>query len=168
MNSYLQMSSCKRITAISFIALIVIGLLTGCEEQRTSGEGLYLPPGNIEDGKGTFVNLGCVQCHSIVNTDFPDMTADFPVMLELGGNVGRVKTYGELITAITNPDHIISPEYLIKIKSNEVLGKRNSPMPSFIDEMTVSQLIDLVTFLDSHYKKIVPRYIGHGIQYVQH
>ena len=38
-------------------------------------------------------------------------------------------------------------------------------MPSFNDEMTVAQLIDLVTFLDSHYEKMLPDYISQHHNY---
>ena len=148
---------------------LIIGFISACGQSGNSASGLFLPPGNVEDGKGVFVNLGCVQCHSVINTELPESEEESRVMLELGGEFRRVKTYSELITSITNPQHIISTEYLKKIKTNELaMEKINSPMLSFNNDMSVQQLIDLVSFLDTYYKKSVPQYIGHGIQYVQH
>ena len=40
-----------------------------------------------------------------------------------------------------------------------------TPMPPFDDEMTVAQLIDLVTFLDSHYEKMLPDYVSQRHNY---
>ena len=146
---------------ISFACLV---LLTGCTPERTSGVGLVLPEGTVEDGKATFVELGCVYCHSVPNVELA--TAEFPLeeepLLVLGGKVHKVKTYGELVTSIVNPEHVIAQVYMERLKSHEVdVNDVTTPMPTFNDEMTVSQLIDLVTFLDANYEKLLPQYISH-------
>lgn len=160
------MTSPKSFVAL-FTVIAVSLLLAACEQGRTSGKGLVLPAGTVEDGKATFVNMGCVYCHSIPNVELD--TAEFEVepepLLVLGGKVRKVKTYGELVTSIINPDHVISPSYLEKIQSNETdRSEMSTPMPSFNDEMTVSQLIDLVTFLDAQYELLLPEYVSerHG------
>jgi len=72
--------------------------------------------------------------------------------------VYRVKTYGDLVTSISNPDHIISPQYLGPLNEDEP-GTLNSPMPDLTQSMTVAELIDLVTFLNSRYRlKAQPDY----------
>ena len=145
------------------VTLTAVCLLLGaCEQPRTSGRNLVLPKGDVVDGKAVFVNLGCVQCHSIANTDMPlDAGAPEPLLV-LGGKVNRVKTYGELITSIINPAHVVSPEYVARMKDREAGGEVATPMPTFNDHMTVSELIDLVTFLDSHYELVIPDYVGRG------
>ena len=157
------MLNLTKITAciLSLCCLVFIG---GCEAERTSGKGLVLPEGTVEDGKATFVNLGCVYCHAVPDVELgsPDFAIEEEPLLILGGKVQKVKTYGELVTSIINPEHVISPVYLEKIKSSEIEGQdADTPMPNFNNEMTVSQLIDLVTFLDSHYEKLLPDYISH-------
>jgi L-cysteine S-thiosulfotransferase len=148
-------------SAIILSCFALLLSLAGCTPERTSGTGLVLPIGDIESGKATFVNLGCVQCHSVAGAQPVEYETDTVPMLLLGGKVRRVKTYGELVTSIINPEHVISPAYLAKIKTNESDGAVSTPMPSFNDEMTVAQLIDLVTYLDSNYEKLLPDYISH-------
>jgi L-cysteine S-thiosulfotransferase len=154
-QSYIVTASC----------LFLLLLLSACEPERTSGKGLVLPVGNIESGKASFVDLGCVQCHSVAGVDIPEYEGESTVMLLLGGKVRRVKTYGELVTSIINPNHILSQNYLDSINSSESEGEITTPMPSFNDEMTVAQLIDLVTFLDSHYEKMMPDYVSQHHNY---
>ncbi len=153
-----------KLTSIALSILLAGILLTACTEQRTSGKGLVLPEGNIEDGKATFVDLGCVYCHSVPNVDLDMPEEEFEPLLLLGGKVQKVKTYGELVTSIVNPQHVISPAYLEKLKAREANIEVNSIMPTFNDDMTVSQLIDLITFLDASYEKLLPDYVSmrHG------
>jgi hypothetical protein len=87
-------------------------------------------------------------------------------MLDLGGEVLKVKTYGDLVTSIINPSHVISEEYLDKLP--EIPGTLpESPMPDFTREMTVAEMVDLVAFLHSRYVlKPKPDYIYfEGYQY---
>jgi mono/diheme cytochrome c family protein len=146
---------------ISLSGIFLLLCMTACEPERQSGKGLVLPPGDIESGKATFVNLGCVQCHSVAGAEPLEYESETVPMLLLGGKVRKVKTYGELVTSIVNPEHIISKVYLDKIKSSETDGEVTTPMPTFNDEMTVAELIDLVTFLDSNYEKLLPEYVSH-------
>ena len=68
----------------------------------------------------------------------------------LGGEVARLKTYGELVTSIINPSHRIARGY----PADVVQADGQSKMKNYNDVMTVSQLIDLVAFLQSHYSLI--------------
>lgn len=99
------------------------------------------------------MSLQCQQCHTVAGMELPKPESPSAVQFELGGEVRKVKTYGELVTAIIQPQHIVSPEYLEKM-----IGKQDaaSPMPSFNDTMTVTQLTDIVTFLHAHYQKAPP------------
>jgi hypothetical protein len=131
---------------------------TSCRPAAKSGRGLALPEGDISQGQAAFVKLECHQCHTVKEVDLPAFEGESTVMLELGGEVLAVRTYGDLVTSIINQDHVISPEYLSQLQdeSGSVTG---SPMPDLTEVMTVSELIDLVAFLHSRYKlKPKPHY----------
>lgn len=114
---------------------------------------MHLPEGDSDEGKVAFEDLQCTRCHSVTGVELSAYEGGWEEPLELGGTVIRVKTYGDLVTAIANPDHVISEKYQARIPDAEV-----SPMPSLIEEMSVGQLIDLVTFLHTRYKKLQPEY----------
>lgn len=140
---------------IFLLTTLILCFTVACEQSRTSGKGLHLPKGDIEQGKQAFVELKCHRCHTVVDTELPTIDMETPLVnLNLGGEVYRVKTYGELITAITNPNHIISSEYIKILEKPVKIGNIETPMPSANDEMTVTQLINIVSFLDSHYQKL--------------
>jgi len=143
----------KKIALLLFV-ICVICAMPGCEQERTSGVGLSLPQGNIENGKLAFIDLGCNKCHKVNGVEIPEYVGETSVTLNLGGEVLKVKTYGELVTSIVNPTHIISVEYIKMLGDLPVKDEVSSIMPSFNKEMSVEQLIDLVTFLDSRYEKM--------------
>lgn len=105
--------------------------------------------GNIDEGRQAFLDLGCHQCHAVNGVDLPAYPGDTPLMLELGGEILYVKTYADLLTSIINPGHIISDKYISTLRQGERIPLV-SPMP-YRDQMTVAQLVDLVTFLNSRY-----------------
>jgi hypothetical protein len=70
----------------------------------------------------------------------------------LGGEVAKVKTYEELVTAMIHPSHNLSAQ----LQKEWMRGGQLSPMGNFNHVMTVSQLIDMAAFLQSHYKLIEP------------
>ena len=120
---------------------------------------MVLPEGDAANGQVAFTELGCIECHTVAGVDFQPFEHEDPFPLQLGGAVVWVKNYGELITAVTNPQHALAPS-AIGIVSEEQWKRRESPMPSFNDRMTVEQMVDLVTFLQPKYEKIYPpRYI---------
>ncbi|MFT7460848.1 MAG: sulfur-oxidizing protein SoxX [Planctomycetota bacterium] len=153
--------SFRQSSIATLCSLFLLFFMSACETERTSGKGLVLPEGSVESGKASFVDLGCTQCHSVAGVNSLKYEGETKPMLLLGGKVGKVKTYGELVTSVVNPDHVISPVYLKKLRSNESEGDITTPMPSFNDEMTVAQLIDLVTFLDAQYEILIPEYVSH-------
>jgi mono/diheme cytochrome c family protein len=131
-------------------------LAIGCQEQAARmGKGFRLPTGDEERGKTAFIGLNCHQCHSVASVELPKSDSPTGIAYELGGEVRQVKSYGELVTAITQPQHILSAEWLARIEKSRTDGLA-SPMPDFNDRMTVSQLTDIVTFLHAHYQKAAP------------
>lgn len=146
------------ISALAGMSLV----LTSCggkEERREAkmNKGFRLPEGDAERGKATFVQLKCHQCHSVEGADLPPAEGNPSVRFALGGEVTKVKSYGELVTAIIQPQHVVSPEYLASIKKSGGEGQTSS-MPEYNETMTVRQMSDLVVFLHGHYKQYVPAY----------
>ncbi len=129
------------------LGLSLLTCIVGCTSSSID-EGFTLPPGNAERGKEAFVRFRCYDCHRIAGVDLPVGEEPDQVVVELGGKVRRVKNYGDLVTAIINPSHRLAKGYTESRVSQD--GKSN--MTVYNDVMTVSQLIDIVTFLQAHYE----------------
>lgn len=142
-----------------FTALIAIILMTlpACTENGKPVKGFVLPKGDVAQGEQVFVDFNCQSCHTIPDLEFPEAGFTAPFILEIGGEVYRVKNYGELLTAVVNPDHIISPVYVAMIEKAE-REMIISPMPYFGEEMTVAELNDLIEFLHAQYTRLQPQY----------
>jgi hypothetical protein len=82
----------------------------------------------------------------------PAPQVEGPVMVVLGGGVTRVKSYGELVTSIINPSHRLARRH----PAGKISQEGQSLMTPYNDVMTVTQLIDLVAFLQAQYD-VVPR-----------
>ena len=138
----------------------ILLLLAACQPPEQTGRGMVLPEGNADNGQLAFTELGCIECHSVAGVELQPFEHKEPFPLQLGGKVFWVKNYGQLITAITNPQHAMAPR-AVEYVTEEQWQRRESPMPKFNDRMTVEQMIDLITFLQPAYEKIHPRYRGH-------
>jgi mono/diheme cytochrome c family protein len=137
-------------------------LLTSCGDEETRKEakmakGFVLPKGDAEKGKQAFIEMQCHRCHSVAGETFPNHSEPSKVRLHLGGEVYKVKTYGQLVTSVIHPDHVVSKDYLETLEKEKREGAE-SPMPSVNGEMTVEQMINIVEFLNSHYVKLEPEY----------
>jgi hypothetical protein len=98
--------------------------------------------------------MQCNQCHTVAGEDLPLIEWADPPYVELGGKVSRVKTYGQLVTAIVNPSHKLIDRYPEELVSED--GESN--MYVYNDHMTVQELTDLVRFLQPHYDVVTPAY----------
>ena len=119
---------------------------SGCSPGPQSGKGFTLPAGNVEAGKTVFTAHSCQQCHRVAGVEQPpeeEREMDIP----LGGEVHRISTYGELVTSIINPSHKLARGH----REGDVIGDGESVMQNYNDVLTVSELIDLVAFLQSKY-----------------
>lgn len=132
------------------ILILLMICATGCGKK--SAVGFHLPDGDAEKGRATFVALKCHSCHTVdgVETPAPLVTKNKPVTI--GGEVARVKTYGELVTSVIDPSHRMSAQ----VKKDWAVDGKLSPMPNYNRDMTVEQMIDLVAFLQSRYTQLVP------------
>lgn len=130
--------------------LPIVALLSGtvaCDSGRHSSAGFRLPDsGSVERGKVAFVQLGCSHCHEVSGTDLPNPTVQPPVPVILGGVVPVEVTDGYLVTSIINPSYALGPYPREMITTG---GK--SRMPDYSDRITVAQLVDTVSFLQSRY-----------------
>ena len=143
----------KRFSALTLLLTCVL-VLSGCDEDRTMSErGFRLPEGDAMAGRETFLYMHCNQCHTIQGEELATIPG-FEPFVELGGAVTRVKTYGELVTAIINPSHKLAEGYAEDLVSED--GK--SKMYVYNGFMTVQELTDLVMFLQPHYDVVPPEF----------
>ncbi len=143
-----------------FTVITITLILAACETGPDSPRGFSLPKGDVSQGEAVFKNKGCLACHSVkgIENTLP-MELEKPVAL--GGKVARIKTYAELVTSVINPSHKIARNY-----SKEVAAQPGqSPMPNFNDTMTVAELVNLVTFLETKYELIPYEPTNYGMYY---
>lgn len=140
-----------RVRSVLLVAM-AIGL-GGCQEPPESPRGFRLPEGDPAAGRIAFVEKLCHGCHSVSGVDLPDLELGVAV-IELGGQVTRVKTYGDLVTSIINPSHRLEPGFPGAALSRD----GESRMPAMNETLTVRELVDLVSFLQSHYEVVAPRF----------
>jgi hypothetical protein len=133
-------------------SLLVCLVLVGCTQGQRPGQAFRLPDGDVEKGKAAFVSLKCHTCHPVAGVDLPDPASKSPNTYILGGEVTKLRSYGDLVTSIIHPSHGLSPGFDKKSMEDSKL----SPMPEFNQVMTVAQMIDLVAFLHPRYKKLDP------------
>ena len=143
----------KRIGAIVVTLVAALGL-SACEADRMSEKGFSLPEGNALAGREAFVYMHCHECHTVTGEEFPALPLADPPFVELGGKVTRVKTYGELVTAIINPSHKLAKGYPVEMVTNN----NESKMPVYNGYMTVQELIDLVAYLQPQYDVVMPAF----------
>jgi len=140
----------------STLALLALLLAAagGCERDRMSERGFSLPEGDAAAGRDTFVYMQCHQCHFMAGEQYPALPGMEPPYVELGGEVTRVKSYGELVTAIINPSHKLADGY----PPDRVSEEGESNMYVYNRYMTIQELIDLVMYLQPHYEVVAPAY----------
>ena len=134
-----------------FIALVLVTTaIGGCDPGPQSPRGFSLPEGDAAAGEKVFIDVGCLACHTLEGFDREQITRHPHIAVALGGDVSRSKTYAELVTSVINPSHKLATNYPLSV----IQQKGESKMRTYNDVLTVTQLIDLVTFLQSHYKVI--------------
>ncbi|WP_371195929.1 c-type cytochrome [Glaciecola sp. SC05] len=141
----------------------LIALLMGCGKGADSPTGFSLPEGNVDAGKLVFIKHQCMACHTLDGMD--DSTIDSPLTtkIRLGGASPKITTYAELVTSIINPSHRISkgPKWET---TNEDTGE--SLMQNYNDVMTVTELIDIVAFLQPEYRVTPMPYTPYSHYYI--
>ncbi len=132
------------------VLLLLVAVLTGCDTGRDSPKGFSLPEGDAEAGKKVFLYTGCLSCHVIDGIE-SDIAIELDEPIKLGGKTTQIKTYAELVTSVINPSHKIPR----KFRDQGTTEDGASKMRNYNDTLTVQQLIDLVTFLETRYELAV-------------
>jgi hypothetical protein len=133
-------------------SLAILAGVSACDMTARSSQEFALPEGNAGKGQQAFISLQCTACHRLHNLELPAPEIEGPVMIVLGGGVSKVKSYSELVTSIINPSHRLARG----IRKDEISAEGESLMANYNDVMTVTELTDLVAFLQSQYE-IRPR-----------
>lgn len=137
------------IMALLFAFMLIA--VAGCDPQA---RGFALPDGDAEQGKINFIALACNECHSVRGSIEKMAEGGHPeIHYQLGGPVTRVRSYGDLVTSIINPTHKVSGYAKSKVN---VDGAGNSRMRNYNQIMTVQQLVDLTTYLETTYEVVKP------------
>ncbi len=148
--------STRKLIYLAFAVALLSLLFISCQNQS---KGFVLPEGDIAQGKQAFVELNCNNCHSIQDIAWTgDASAEDP-NTPLGGPTSTLKTYGELVTSIINPSHKISAKYAQEFAISNPDGSSKMERFGFNYNyaMSVQELVDVVTFLQSEYKLVVPK-----------
>ena len=144
-----------RLGKVLIVLAATLPMLAGCISSSTFV--FPVEQGDVAAGRQAFIEHRCQRCHTVAGETLPPPPGmSFP-MLQLGGPTTTVRSYADLTTSIMNPNHALSERYRQQLQQTEV--PPDSPMPAqSLDTMTVSQLIDIVAFLDSKYEVLVEDY----------
>lgn len=143
----MKMQQLKMIFSAALI-LILSGLLTSCFTGPDSPLGFSLPKGDASKGEQVMLKHQCLDCHTLNGYDNDKQHADITEKLPLGGKSTEIVSYSELVTSVINPSHKFSR----KLPLDNVQNEGQSKMISFNDVMTVTELVDLVSFLQPKYE----------------
>ena len=126
--------------------------LQACEPGPESPTGFSLPKGDAVEGEKVFMKYQCLACHNLDGFAYDMVNKEFEPPVLLGATSIRVTTYADLVTSVINPSHKLARNYQLALIQHDGVSK----MLVFNDVMTVTELINLVTFLQPKYK--VPHY----------
>lgn len=134
--------------------LVIIGFgvvsfaLSGCDVGPKSARGFRLPDGDAARGEKLFSDMGCPACHDVAGRPGLREGVDAQMTVVIGGPTPRIRNYGELVTSVINPSHEIARGY----ERNTVSTDGESLMRNYNDVMTVSEMIDIVAFIQRQYQ----------------
>jgi mono/diheme cytochrome c family protein len=133
---------------------LYLWLAAGCSADYMSEKGFSLPEGDLNAGRRAFQELQCTECHMVKGEILAGGPLPESPIVELGGTISRVQTYGDLVTSIINPSHRLAKGYA----PDRISKNGESKMRLYNEVMTVQELIDIVTFLQPHYEVVIPPY----------
>lgn len=134
------------------IPICIILFFQACSPSPESPVGFSLPKGDAIEGEKVFMKYQCLACHNLEGFDYDMVNKQFEPPVLLGGTSTRVKTYAELVTSVINPSHKLASNYPLALVEQD----GESKMLVFNEVMTVTELVNLVTFLQPKYK--IPSY----------
>ena len=130
------------------LILLFTAAIAACDGGPKSGRGFTLPEGDIEAGEAAFVRFQCNDCHAVDGREELRENIDPIMTVALGGKTTRIQTYGQLVTSVINPSHKISQKY----SAEPVAIDGVSRMRNYNDVMTVTEMSDIVAFLQDQYE----------------
>lgn len=143
---------------MKLFTLVLSGILFTTLAWTEESKKFRFPGGDADIGKETFVELKCHQCHKVQGVEIEKPGQDRELTLTLGNEIRFVKDYSTLITAITNPQHVVNKQYAGFLSQLEPGGEITAYMPNLTENMGVRQLMDLVAFLDRVYRDNLDTY----------
>ncbi|GGD60938.1 hypothetical protein GCM10011357_15270 [Lacimicrobium alkaliphilum] len=123
--------------------------LGACTQGPDSPRGFSLPEGDPQAGEAVFIAYQCLACHSLKGYEDTDIAPQLDKKVPLGGDVTKIKTYAELVTSVINPSHKIAMGYKREGYTDE---QGQSKMRNYNDVMTVTEMVNLVAFLQPQYQ----------------
>jgi hypothetical protein len=131
--------------------VIIVACISGCNKGADSSSGFSLPEGNAEQGKLVLEKYLCLSCHVVADVEpVSGLIGNPNFSIRLGGKSPKVKTYADLLTSVINPSHKFAVGYALKDVQSDGVSK----MLIYNDVMTVTELVDLVTFLQGKYELV--------------
>ena len=146
----------KSIFLLSTILFVIT--MVACDSGPNSPRGFSLPEGDAVKGEKVFMNYKCLSCHKLEGFDYDSANVEMEPPIPLGGLKTRVKTYADLVTSVINPSHKLARNYRLQVAQADGISK----MPVFNDVMTVTELVDVVTFLQGKYEVAPYEYTHYG------
>jgi sulfur-oxidizing protein SoxX len=142
----------------SWLLVFLLGAVMACGRDHPSQEGhghdhgtpegwkFTLPQGDAAAGRALFVEIECFKCHEVKGETFPKVAEDEkgvgPELSQMAG-MHPLEFFAE---SIVNPNAVIDAD----AKERGYVGPDGrSKMPDFSDVVTVKQLADLATYLNS-------------------
>ncbi|MDX2319681.1 MAG: cytochrome C [Moritella sp.] len=139
---------------MKYLSLYMLALgatiLVGCESGPDSPQGFSLPKGDVSNGKMVFIKYKCQSCHALKGVEQSGIIENPELSVRLGGTSPFVKTYADLVTSIINPSHKIARDYPRSMLQTDGVSK----MAVYNDVMTVTELVDVVSFLQPYYELV--------------
>lgn len=129
------------------LCIVMPMTLLSCSKGADSPRGFSLPKGDVQAGKAVFMKYQCLSCHSIEGVEQEGVHKNPEISVVLGGKTRQTVTYAELVTSVINPSHKLATRYL----AADVSTDGTSKMTIYNDVMTVTELINLVAFLQPKY-----------------
>lgn len=131
-----------------FALIAVTSLHLSLQAEDPAHQKTIVPQGKAGLGKKIFVEKGCYKCHTVKDTELPKIEVDPTYAIPLGEQDHEGWTRDQYGAAIMNPNHTVAEEYRILMMTlGDHFKAENSPMPSFNEFLTISDLINLATFL---------------------
>lgn len=136
---------------IAIIIILASTLLFGCGQGADSQAGVNLPYGVMGRGKAVFKKYQCLACHSIEGYEDNAVPIRLDPPINFCSKSSKLNTYSQRVNLLVNPSHNITQQ-----AANAAAVTSNGDIPqmeNFNNLMTVTELTDVVAFLQHAYDR---------------